>query len=156
MKSRCDFRWNEALREINPHCRSCAAVVRLSKKPRRVCAVHGTNRFKIIFPGGKWVRLQTRKLCAARLVKTNPCSAYVGKNTLRPASWVRLQTRKRSAAGLAKSNPCSAVDFLCLRHRNYARSRVQSPQMRAQRSGAHLKDCQKRVFDNLKFGCSQS
>ena len=93
-------------------------------KPRRVCAAHGANRVKIIFSGGKWVRLQERK---ARLVKSNPCSAYVGKNTSRPASWVRLQTRKRSAARLVKSNPCSAVEFSRQRRENYARSRVQAP-----------------------------
>ena len=43
----------------------------------------GANKVKIIFSGGKWVRLQER---AARLAKSNPCSAYVGENTLRPAS----------------------------------------------------------------------
>ena len=43
----------------------------------------GANKVKIIFSGGKWVRLQER---AARLVKSNPCSAYVGENTFRPAS----------------------------------------------------------------------
>ena len=102
------------------------------KKPRRVCAAHGANKVQIIFGGGKWVRLQER---AARLVKSNPCSAYVDKNTSRPASWVRLQTRKRSAARLVKSNPCSAVEFSRQRRENYARSRVQSPQMRVQRSG---------------------
>ncbi len=102
------------------------------QKPRRVCAAHGANKVRIIFSGGKWVRLQERK---ARLVKSNPCSAYVGKITLRPASWVRLQLCKLCAAQLVKSNPCSAVEFLCRRHRNYARSRVQAPQTRAQRSG---------------------
>ena len=33
------------------------------KKPRSVCAAHGANKVKIIFSGGKWVRLQTRKHC---------------------------------------------------------------------------------------------
>ena len=42
---------------------------------------------------------------------------YVDKNTFRPAS----------------------VEFSRQRRENYARSRVQSPQMRAQRSGSHLK-----------------
>ena len=65
-------------------------------------------------------------------------SAYVGENTSRPASWVRLQTRKLCAARLVKSNLCSAVEFLCRRRRNYARSRVQAPQTRAQRSGSRL------------------
>ena len=84
-------------------------VLSACQKPRRVCAEHGANEVKIIFSGGKWVRLQERK---ARLVKSNPCSAYVDKNTSRPASWVRLQLCKLCAAQLVKSNPCSAVEFL--------------------------------------------
>ena len=105
--------------------------------------------------GGKWVRLQEHKRSAARLAKSNPCSAYVGENTFRPASWVRLQLCKLCAAQLVKSNPCSAVEFLRQRRRKYARSRVQLPmrtsphrergrkpplfQTRAQRSGSRLK-----------------
>ena len=85
-------------------------VLSACQKPRRVCAEHGANEVKIIFSGGKWVRLQERK---ARLVKSNPCRAYVGKISLRPAS----------------------VEFSRQRRENYARSRVHSPQMRAQRSG---------------------
>ena len=100
--------------------------------------------------GGKWVRLQEHKRSAARLAKSNPCSAYVGENTSRPASWVRLQLCKLCAAQLVKSNPCSAVEFLCRRRRNYARSRVQAPQTRAQRSGSRLKACQKFIFDKLQ------
>ncbi len=46
----------------------------------------GANKVKIIFSGGKWVRLQEHKRSAARLAKSNPCSAYVGENTFRPAS----------------------------------------------------------------------
>ena len=124
--------------------------VQTAKKPRRVCAAHGANKVQIIFSGGKWVRLQEHKRSAARLAKSNPCSAYVGENTSRPASWVRLQLCKLCAAQLVKSNPCSAVEFLCRRRRNYARSRVQAPQTRAQRSGSRLKACQKFIFDKLQ------
>ena len=70
------------------------------------------------------MRLQER---AARLAKSNPCSAYVGENTSRPASWVRLQLCKLCAAQLVKSNPCSAVEFSRLWRGNYAHSRVQLP-----------------------------
>ena len=128
--------------------------VQTAKKPRRVCAAHGANKVKLIFSGGKWVRLQEHKRSAARLAKSNPCSAYVGENTSRPASWVRLQLCKLCAAQLVKSNPCSAVEFLRQRRRKYARSRVQLPmrtsphrergrkppfQTRAQRSVSRLK-----------------
>ena len=109
---------------------------RTVKKPRRVCAAHGANKVQSVFSGGKWMRLQERK---ARLAKSNPCSAYVGKNSSRPASRVRLQLCKLRAAQLVKSNPCSAVEFLCRRRRNYARSRVQLLQTRAQRSGSRLR-----------------
>ena len=101
--------------------------VQTAKKPRRVCAAHGADKVKIIFSGGKWVRLQEHKRSAARLAKSNPCSAYVGKNSLRSAS----------------------VEFLRRRRRNYARSRVQAPQTRAQRSGSRLRACQKYFFDKL-------
>ena len=101
--------------------------VQTAKKPRRVCAAHGANKVQIIFSGGKWVRLQEHKRSAARLAKSNPCSAYVGENTSRPASWVRLQLCKLCAAQLVKSNPCSAVEFSRLWRGNYAHSRVQLP-----------------------------
>ena len=48
------------------------ALITPIKKPRRVCAAHGANKFQSVFSGGKWVRLQER---AARLAKANPCSA---------------------------------------------------------------------------------
>ena len=111
-------------RETDFSCKISIKGRNLSAKSLAEFAPAGANKVEIIFSGGKWVRLQERK---ARLVKSNPCSAYVGENTSRPASWVRLQTRKRSAARLVKSNPCSAVEFSRQRRENYARSRVQSP-----------------------------
>ena len=47
----------------------------------------GANKVKIIFSGGKWVRLQERKRSAARLAKSNPCSAYVGEILLALQVW---------------------------------------------------------------------
>ena len=58
-----------------------------------------------------------------------PGGVYVGKNSSRPAS----------------------VVFLCRRRRNYARSRVQAPQTRAQRSGSRLRAFQKFIFETLSF-----
>ena len=119
-----DIEPEKSIRPSAPPTDTGGAFFGLLKKPRRVCAAHGANKVKIIFSGGKWVRLQERK---ARLVKSNPCSAYVDKNTSRPASWVRLQLCKLCAAQLVKSNPCSAVEFSRQRRENYARSRVQAP-----------------------------
>ena len=114
-------------RETDFSCKISIKGRNLSAKSLAEFAPAGANKVKIIFSGGKWVRLQEHKRSAARLAKSNPCSAYVGENTSRPASWVRLQTRKLCAARLVKSNPCSAVEFLCRRRRNYARSRAQTP-----------------------------
>ena len=99
-------------------------VLSACQKPRRVCAEHGANEVKIIFSGGKWVRLQERK---ARLVKSNPCSAYVGENTSRPAS----------------------VEFLRQRRGNYARSRVQSPSNASPAERVAFERLSKNFFDNL-------
>ena len=74
-------------------------VLSACQKPRRVCAEHGANEVKIIFSGGKWVRLQERK---ARLVKSNPCSAYVGKNTSQPAN-VRTARQRRAVSALQRA-----------------------------------------------------
>ena len=122
-----DIEPEKSIRPSAPPTDTGGAFFGLLKKPRRVCAAHGANKVKIIFSGGKWVRLQEHKRSAARLAKSNPCSAYVGENTSRPASWVRLQLCKLCAAQLVKSNPCSAVEFLRFQRRNYARSRVQDP-----------------------------
>ena len=124
-------------------------------KSRAEFAPAGANKVKIIFSGGKWVRLQEHKRSAARLAKSNPCSAYVGENTSRPASWVRLQLCKLCAAQLVKSNPCSAVEFLRRRRGNYARSRVRSLQTRAQRSGSRLRACQKYFLTSSQAPCRQ-
>ena len=59
---------------------------RILSKSLAEFAPAGANKVKIIFSGGKWVRLQEHKRSAARLAKSNPCSAYVGENTFRPAS----------------------------------------------------------------------
>ncbi len=74
------------------------------------------------------ISIKGRNLSAKSLAEFAPAGAnkvkiifsggvYVGENTSRPAS----------------------VEFLCRRRRNYARSRVQAPQTRAQRSGSRLK-----------------
>ena len=49
-------------------------VLSACQKPRRVCAVHGANEVKIIFSGGKWVRLQER---AARLVNKRESKSLI-------------------------------------------------------------------------------
>ena len=124
-------------------------------KPRRVCAAHGANRVKIIFSGGKWVRLQER---AARLVKSNPCSAYVGKNTSRPASWVRLQTRKPCAARLVSRTHAALWNF-CAEGAEIMRAAGCSPLKRepsvAVSESQNLRFCPSSLYSGVSFEASQ-
>ena len=83
----------------------------------------------VIFPGLDCQK--PRRVCAAhganKVQFVFSGGVYVGKNSSRPAS----------------------VEFLCRRRRNYARSRVQAPQPRAQQSGSRLRAWQKYFFDKL-------
>ena len=139
--------------------------VQTAKKPRRVCAAHGANKVKIIFSGGKWIRLQERK---ARLAKSNPCSAYVGKNTSRLASWVRLQTRKPCAARLVSRTHAALLNFHAFgvkimraagcsplkREPSVAVSESQNLRFcpSSLYRGVSFEACQKFIFDTLSLG----
>ena len=75
-------------------------------KSRAEFAPAGANKVKIIFSGGKWVRRQER---AARLVKSNPCSAHnfcaESAEIMRAAGSDPLQMRaQRSGKGESKSS----------------------------------------------------
>ena len=131
---------------------------RTVKKPRRVCAAHGANKVQSVFSGGKWVRLQERKRSAARLAKSNPCSAYVGKNSLHPASWVRLQTRKLCAARLVSRTHAALWNF-CAEGAEIMRAAGCSPLKRepseAVSESQNLRFCPSSLYRGVSFEASQ-
>ena len=69
-----DIEPEKSIRPSAPPTDTGGAFFGLLKKPRRVCAAHGANKVKIIFSGGKWVRLQERK---ARLVNKRESKSLI-------------------------------------------------------------------------------